>query len=938
MTIAFRRPNTRRSWAKITYDLSLAVAEGAATNVAGAATRIGEALRSAVGQVEDTPENRAWMWLNETVSRSFLAVLQNPRLLSPLSREELVGALQDTIAGVLTGSDTEQLSVPILYDPGSLSSLIVARSSIPGIARAVAPEHTMSDQELDSLFCNTLREEAGRVLTEQATYYGPVTELLFGVTGAPERRNFAWLRHSNWIRGLFTRQPIFSPDSNDETPLSHIYLPLRCYWHEEVHKKSNKDRDEKTHLVAHVADLHRTVHAWLDGDAKTDPIRVIAGGPGSGKSSFARGFATEVTYKAEHHVVFVHLQHMGLSLDLHAAIGLYLQRENSEHAPDGSAGLPENPLSWRATDPRPLLLVFDGLDELSHSDETSKTLARRFIFSVKNLLVQLNANGSPVRALILGRSAACQDALKEADLGLPIMLNVAPLDPLGRNQLGLSHVSKEELQDVFDENDLCQLDQRTAYWSKWRIIKGISGHVVPEAVSHESMAELNVEPLLLHLLIISEYSGERWREASENRNLVYRDIFEKIFRRNRSKELFTAHGLSEEDFFLLMECLGLAAWRGNGRTGSAEEFRKLRKLHANREKRFGRLESAELKSVALQIHARREAGSGDGFEFIHKSFGEYLAGRALLTAGLRTADDLANRDEPEDVAPKWTMLIGSAEITSQVLRFLKDEARIATAAQDESAMRAAKDSLTEFMNWTLREGLPVHRLEGTFSFRSLEARQRCAETALLCTLNALASTLPDPVELSGANDPNRINISWPDSWYSAAAMLHRLGATVDHPVAGALSRLNLQHQTLDGLNLGQADLNRADLRSAKLNNATLHHSSLLMTQLQHASLFGANLVGANCHRANFKSADLRRANMRGIDLSEATLCETDLDQADLGGEVDTMAAILVDVRDLTQEQIDSATGGSKTVLPRHLGKPEHWPLVDDKSDIELVID
>ena len=81
------------------------------------------------------------------------------------------------------------------------------------------------------------------------------------------------------------------------------------------------------------------------------------------------------------------------------------------------------------------------------------------------------------------------------------------------------------------------------------------------------MTALNVEPLLLHLLIIPEFCGDRWEEAAENRNLIYHDILRKVFKRNKDKDLDAYRQLEEKHFFELMEVFGLAAFRGNGRTG-----------------------------------------------------------------------------------------------------------------------------------------------------------------------------------------------------------------------------------------------------------------------------------------------------------------------------------------------------------------------------------
>ncbi len=933
MTVVVKPPKRKRDWSVLATKISLTLISGISGSVVGAASNLAEAIRLAIGETDESPSARGWVWLHETASRALLVVLREPRLHSPLTVDEFKAVLKEPTESLLKETSEDHLTASTFYNPKELSSLKTLSEFLPAIAKSVSPEHDIPEEQLNALFDAALREEGARVLIEDPAFYRPLTEAFFGIGAGPANRNLDWLRHSIWIRGLYNRQPIFSPDTDDEIPLSRVYLRLRCSWNDEFETTTEDGEITGKRRVAYVADLHETAEHWLDGDAKADPIRVVAGGPGSGKSSFARAFGSEVVNRGQHHVAFVQLQHMALSADIYTAIGQYLQRENNEHDPRGSAGLPENPLLWRATDSKPLLLIFDGLDELSHSDDASRSLARQFIFSIKNLLIQLNSSGSPVRAMILGRSVACQDALREADIGVSKMLNVAPLTPLERVDLGLGYHDEDCRNDIFDEAHLCEKDQRIVYWGSWQKLRGYKDEGTPASISDPSMKDLNAEPLLLHLLIVSDYSRGKWKEAAENRNLVYRDIFRKIFQRNRQKELFSARGLSEQDFFLLMECLGIAAWRGNGRTGSADDFRKLRKYHANMEKRFGTLESADLQSVALQIHTRRDILSGDGFEFIHKSFGEYLAGRALLTAAKRFARNLMTQDESEDIAPKWCALIGPAEMTNQVLRFLKDEAMLDLHPGNAEEALVIKKALTEFLSWTLREGMPAHRLDGTLSFRTLEHFQRCGEVALICVLNAVASTLPPPGSAQMYGESYRIDIEWPESHRPAAEMLHRIGATTGGAVLGALGRICFLGQDLGAMDLSEANLKYADLSCCRLHNVMLVGADLTSALFDEADLHAANLVGAMCNDTSFVRAELARANLRGTVLAGANLSGANLEQADVGGYAFTAGARIKEVKNLTQEQLNQLTGGARVELPAGLRRPRSWP---SKKAIEFT--
>ena len=85
----------------------------------------------------------------------------------------------------------------------------------------------------------------------------------------------------------------------------------------------------------------------------------------------------------------------------------------------------------------------------------------------------------------------------------------------------------------------------------------------------------------------------------------------------------------------------------------------------------------------------------------------------------------------------------------------------------------------------------------------------------------------------------------------------------------------------------------------------------------------ADLAGANLSARKLCGADLRRTcliavDLRGSDLSAVDLLGADLRDAQLDG-ADMSAALFV-----TQPQINSARGSSRTLLPPGLSVPQHW--------------
>ena len=450
-------------------------------------------------------------------------------------------------------------------------------------------------------------------------------------------------------------------------------------------------------------------------------------------------------------MVFIPLQHMALGGDLKDSIGRYLSNRWHAMRADGGAGFKDNPLDWTGEEERPLLLIFDGLDELTPSKEKAEELTRKFVASVIGMLWTMPT----VHAVVLGRPAACLEAMEVAEFELPrlTLLHVAKLTPLSLSDVGFNKLADyyrsaggESDEHLVAPNGLMELDQREDFWRRWAKLAGEDAGTVPPAITSTEMGELNAEPLLLYLLILSDYAGDKWEEALGNRNVVYEAIFARVFERNKKKQVFTAANLRKSDFFGLMECLGLAAWHGNGRTGTDEEFAVLRDLHLpDDSERFDRLPAASLRGAAVNFYTRRDLGVDAGFEFIHKSFGEYLAARGLLSAAINLAEWMQakkRRGKFEDVAHEWIKLIGNAELSEQIVVFTIGQARLLYHS-DPDGVAAAKKALGGLFSWSLRNGMPAHLEGGKESFRQIETRQRCAEVALLLAVSALSQTLPD---------------------------------------------------------------------------------------------------------------------------------------------------------------------------------------------------
>jgi Pentapeptide repeats (8 copies) len=140
---------------------------------------------------------------------------------------------------------------------------------------------------------------------------------------------------------------------------------------------------------------------------------------------------------------------------------------------------------------------------------------------------------------------------------------------------------------------------------------------------------------------------------------------------------------------------------------------------------------------------------------------------------------------------------------------------------------------------------------------------------------------------------------------------------------------DLHGADLQGANLQDAYLESANLRDAKLQGANLRGANLQFAVLKDAVLNAArpcpitNLEGAHLERAELQGANLEGANLKRANLQYAYLESANLRDAELqGANLDSTS--LSTTHNLTQEQINSATGDENTGLPPGIVMPDSW--------------
>jgi hypothetical protein len=662
--------------------------------------------------------------------------------------------------------------------------------------------------------------------------------------------------------------------------LAQAYQPLRTWWETGPEDDANGALSERVPVVAteqrvrevSIAMLEDTVLEWLEADDRTDRIRLLSGGPGSGKSTFAKRLAAALALQARWRVVFVPLQRLRGTGPLESRINDYFRRERL------GFGAEISPLSDIGRDAhRDWVIIFDGLDELAKEGASSESAAQDFATALADFRLAI-AQSASVRFIVLGRAPSMQKASRRLGLAGPGTLHVADMRPFEKPPGNpSSHGVK-----VHDSLKLQHIDQRKEFWLRWAAAKGVSKEV-PRAMTAEALSDLTKEPLLAYLLILSGYTGPKWNEAAENRNRIYSAIFDRIWERERDKPTrIRLNELGKPGFESLMQALGIAAWRGGGRTGDESAFISVRDVLMSQKIREKAKNCGidDLESVALLFYTRRDEEGGQGYEFLHKSFGEYLTARGLFGVFERWArqiDDPESDLRPEEFFRRWLRLAGPTAVTREILIFLRDEVRLVASSsggqESWTRARAWMKALEPLIDQMFRDGLPAH--ENVKTWREAETVQGNAEQGLLALLDSCAR-VAFPSTLYGVDEAI-------GGWQ--AGPVHIPALTEDSRVLFALSSRQLEREWQPllsrikykpELSAAECRLVYADFEGACAIRARFHFAFYVRMNCTNANLSGSTFHESFLDDSNFQGADLSYTN-----LSNASMSSVDFTSANL---------------------------------------------------------
>jgi hypothetical protein len=857
-----------------------ALTEGVIHGVAGKwedISRDAVAAVSAVG-LEAKPGELAWALILRALTRATFDLISANRdqlmLGTPVSDGHLAEKVEQTLRQSRMHLDKvlfdRPKELPVLDAvAGPLAEWLRGYGMHPARARSVA-------QRLPGYFVFALSEEWRR----HADLYAPLKKAFETPFTQASEIDAAWRRY----RAHLARQV----DANvfDETfSLRQIYVPLRAAYpipekQGDVSEDLDLDRRSEHRPRYWVVDLATELDRWIRDDRSEPAIRVVRGGPGSGKSSFARMFAAHLAEDESLPVVYVPLEALALKGELATSLGDFLQR---------TGWLAHNPLEPSHGERR-LVLIFDGLDELGEVGKEQRTnaeLAQQFVDEVDRGVRLLQHGDRQLKVVITGRDVVVQANEAHFRRHPGQILHVLPyiLQP----DRGVEYLAPEEQ---------LALDQRHTWWKCYGEHTGRGYLEMPTALARPDLDEMTAQPLLNYLVALA-YDDDQTEGEPRNQerprfdfsaeislNQIYQYLLDRVYQRGYERwQHQGTRKLDRNQFACILEEIGLAVWHGDGRTATVSDIREqveatdlaglLGVLSEGSEDGdpaglLEIIEKAAADTSLLTIFYFRRHGwrtKEPSFEFTHKSFGEYLAARRivhglqLISARMRRrpAEPVDSSGwDPRTALAAWAQLCGPAALEENLVAFLRQE----VCLTDRETVARWQEGLVGLCNFVLRNGMPMEGVRERPSYFEESRRARNAEEALLVALNACARATR---ELS--------RISWPEPTSAGTWLMRLVGqrGSADWPLAlAALGSMAFASQELRSANLERAHLEGADLEGANLDRANLNGATLNGATLGGATLYGANLKDAILNDAHLVGANLEEARLTGAEYTPGT--------------------------------------------------------------------
>lgn len=815
--------------------------------------------------VEEPASAKAWRLIALCFAWSLDDLKGNEELdlakLRPIMRQALQKARDEVEEG------HHQLSAEFLRNPKSASLYLTMREIVVERRAEIGIKSYYSDDDLRGKLDISFTLGVLDVWSGDPAYYGAISEHLDTPVNAAADRAIDWRRYRQRLIHDFNVSATFGQEDSG-IAVSQIYISLRAYWEEEgSDARFEKNEDGQLPKSAQGVWLDEALEIFLRAKDPKDWLRLIGGGPGSGKSTTLRALAAKLAAQEGFRPLFIPLQHIGIDGDLRSAINRHFTQTS------GSAFAHE-PLSRSSVETgMPLVLNFDGLDELVAPNESAKETISLFVHKLTALVNDLRGEtDTNLKVIVSGRMLAFQAARRLLTIPQNGALEVYGYLPA--SQRGLKH-----------PNPIWDVDQRVDWWHRYATALGLDKNL-PKAFSAQELASITHEPLLSYLLVLAGFSSHNWAQAAENPNRIYATLMNDIYSRGWGEASARVRSMSSREFNLLMQTIGLAAWLGgDSRVASETSFLQTLEITRARDawQSFNDDNGPDVTNLAMNFYLKASDRSGRGFEFTHKSFGEYLAAVAILEVALAIPDVPGMR--MEYVLQEWIAATGPGRFTTEILEFLRQEVRLRWQEGGSSEKGTLKDMRLSFQRMAgevLVDGFPIGREK---NWRTMERQQINAEVAVWAIINSVVRA-----ELSSETS-EIVHVEIPELERMGLRSLlqrHAISYGYSSIFTSCLTALKASDIFLSGVHIQVLDLSHCEIDHLIIEGGLLFSSTFANSKFDKISIFSSYISNSSFRNTNTNTLMIAESNMKDCGFENFQFAEMRVDEETLFSSMRTL--------------------------------------------------